>query len=476
MTDQQSVRRRPPATDLHDVIPSFVPVIVRDVTLLESLVLFTRRRPHTSLVALLRDNGDFRRLFCASALSLIGDWFTFVALSTFIYRHTGSAGWTALLFAVNSLPGVVLLPLIGPLTDRFDRQSLRIVCDLGAIIPVAGLLVAFHTQSVPLALGCLAGLSVAAAVAGPIPEAALPNLATSGELPLAQTALGSLYSAGLLVGAGLGGVVSAAWGASATLVIDGVSFAVSALLIARIRQPLSKAVTTRRIRMRANTAELWTFVRSTPVVSAFLWLTVGLRLCYGMVGLLPVYALDRFHVGDAGVGALYLAQGFGAVLGPFLGRRLAAGSMRRRLRAAGAGLALFGVGYLALAQVTALGPGMAAALVGHIGVGACAILAVNGLQLATPDHIRGRVMVLVFGLSSAFQGVSSLAVAPLATTIGMPDTTRLLAGLAVVYAFVWAVRATRTGNVRKIVEPDTAHKDTSDHEHCPRCTSDCPCA
>ncbi|MFD9427734.1 MULTISPECIES: MFS transporter [unclassified Streptomyces] len=108
MTSDHSVALRK-LRGTHDVIPSFVPVIVRDVTLLESLVLFARRRPYGSFVALLRDNADFRRLFCASALSLTGDWFTFVALSSFVYRHTGSAGWTALLFAVNSLPGVVLL-------------------------------------------------------------------------------------------------------------------------------------------------------------------------------------------------------------------------------------------------------------------------------------------------------------------------------------------------------------------------------
>lgn len=120
--------------------------IGRDVPPLESLVLFARRHSHENLVALLRDNADFRRLFCASALSLTGDWFTFVALSSFVYHRTGSAGWTALLFAVNSLPGVVLLPLIGSLTDRFDRQRLRILCDLGAIVPVVGLLAAFHTQ------------------------------------------------------------------------------------------------------------------------------------------------------------------------------------------------------------------------------------------------------------------------------------------------------------------------------------------
>ncbi|MET7328505.1 MFS transporter [Nonomuraea sp. NPDC005650] len=408
------------------------------------------RRPSGNLFALVRANPDFRRLLGACALSLTGDWFAFVALSGFVYHSTGSPGWTALLFAINSLPGVLLFPVIGPLTDRFDRRRLRIACDLGSVVPVAGLLVAFHTGSVAAALVCLAVLSVFAAVAGPIPEAALPNLVSGKDLSVAQTALGSLYSAGLLVGAGLGGVVTAAWGPSATLVVDAASFVLSALLVARIKRSFSSAVSTRRLRIRADTAELWRFLRATPVAAAWLWLTAGLRLCYGMVGLLPVYALDRFHVGDAGVGALYLAQGLGAVLGPFAGRwlaggpfagrRLAGGSARRRLYVAAAALAVFGLGYLVLAHVSGLGPGMAAALAGHLGVGACAILALNGLQLATPDHLRGRVMVLVFSLSSALQGVSTLAVAPMTAAIGMTDTTRVLGLLAVAYAIVWSTR------------------------------------
>ncbi|MEV4073683.1 MFS transporter [Nonomuraea fuscirosea] len=387
----------------------------------------------------LRHNADFRRLFCACAFSLTGDWFAFVALSGFVYHHTGSAGWTALLFAINSLPGVLLFPLIGPMTDRFDRRRLRVACDLGSVIPVAGLLVAFHTGSVALALGCLASLSVLAAVSAPIPEAALPNLVARRDLPLAQTMIGSLYSAGLLVGAGLGGVVTAAWGTSATLLIDGASFVVSALLVARIERPLSSAVSTRRLRVGADTAELWRFLRTAPVASALLWLTAGLRLSYGMVGLLPLYALDRFHTGDAGTGALYLAQGLGAVLGPFAGRLLAGHSHRRRLYVAAAALAVFGLGYLLLAHSTGLGPGMAAAALGHLGVGACAILALNGLQLTTPDHLRGRVMVLVFSLSAGLQGVSTLAVAPMAATIGTADTTLVLGAFAIAYAIGWSV-------------------------------------
>ncbi|MFE2309236.1 MFS transporter [Streptomyces sp. NPDC059411] len=392
------------------------------------------------LPALLRANPDFRRLLCASAFSMTGDWFTLVALSGFVYRQTGSAALTAVLFAVNSLPGVVLIPLIGPLTDGFDRRRLRIACDLGAVVPVFGLLVALRLGSVPLALGALAVLSAFAAVSKPVPETVLPNLVAERDLPAAQAALGSVYSGGLLVGAGLGGLVAAVGGASVTLLVDACSFAVSALLVWRIRSPFATAAPHHRMRVRADTAELGRFVRATPAVAAYLWLTAGLRLSYGMVGLLPVYALARFHVGESGVGALYLAQGVGAVLGPFVGRRLAGGSQHRRFYVTSGGLAVFGAGYLALAQADHLVLGMAAAAVGHVGVGACGILSLNGLQVASPDHIRGRIMVLAFGLAMGLQGVSALAIGPLAAAFGMATATRVFGVLAVVWATVWMMR------------------------------------
>jgi Na+/melibiose symporter-like transporter len=401
------------------------------------------RLPGNSLLALLRGNPDFRRLFLASALSLTGDWFTFVALNAFVYHRTGSAGLTALLFAVESLPGILLMPLIGSLTDRLDRRRLRIACDLAAIVPLAGLLAAFHLESVPMALVSLAVLSVSAAVSSPIPEVVLPNLVAPDRLPTAQAALGSLYSSGLLLGAGLGGLATAAWGSTATLLVDAASFAASAVLIARIRRPFSTATEARRTRVRTDTAELWRFIRATPTVAALLLLTAGLRLCYGVVGLLPVYALERFGTTDAGVGVLYMAQGVGAVLGPFVGRRLIGTSARRRLIVSGGALAVFGLGYLALAQAGGLWSGVPAAMAGHLGVGACAILAINGLQLASPDHIRGRVMVTAFGLSSGLQGVSSLAVAPLTVALGMAGATRALGVLAVGFALVWLLYALR---------------------------------
>ncbi|MFF4624874.1 hypothetical protein [Nonomuraea jabiensis] len=69
-----------------------------------------------------------------------------------------------------------------PLTDRFDRRRLRTVCELGSVVPVGGLLVAFHTGSVAPAPGCLAVLSLLAAgvsIAGPV-AMVMYDVATEG--------------------------------------------------------------------------------------------------------------------------------------------------------------------------------------------------------------------------------------------------------------------------------------------------------
>jgi predicted MFS family arabinose efflux permease len=195
--------------------------------------------------------------------------------------------------------------------------------------------------------------------------------------------MGSLYSVGLLLGAGLGGVVTATLGRDVTFLVDLATFLVSALLILRIRQPFSGFASPGRPRPLRDARQLWAFVQQTPMARALLWLTVGLRLGYGVVGLLPAFALARFQVGSAGVGGLFLAQGVGAVLGPFLGRAMARDLPHRRLVVAGAAVATFGLGYLGLASAASLAVGLPMAVLAHMGVGGAAVLAVNGLQVAT---------------------------------------------------------------------------------------------
>jgi len=82
-------------------------------------------RSAKGLLALLGGNPAFRRLFAARAISLVGDWFAFVALSGLVYDLTGRPGAPALIFAAQSLPMFLLVPLAGAVADRLDASDSR---------------------------------------------------------------------------------------------------------------------------------------------------------------------------------------------------------------------------------------------------------------------------------------------------------------------------------------------------------------
>src|SRR5688572_20037942 len=277
--------------------------------------------PLAQVVALLRRNRDFRRLFLATATSLLGDWFTSVAVSGFVAEKTGRPGLVPLAYAASVLPILFLSPFAGVIADRWDRRRLMVAADLARVVPALGLLAALQLGHVGLAIGCVLALSALSAFFEPAAAAATPNLVDAEDLGIAQAAMGSLWGTMLFVGAAAGGVVAATLGRSASIVIDAASFVVSAALIAGIRRPL-------RIGQAAHDTvlghlrEVWRFIRARRVVRALIVTKSGVSLGNGIIGLLPVYALSRFGAGDAGVGALLAARGLGALVGPFLAQPL----------------------------------------------------------------------------------------------------------------------------------------------------------
>jgi predicted MFS family arabinose efflux permease len=141
----------------------------------------------------------------------------------------------------------------------------------------------------------------------------------------------------LAVGAGLGGLFTAAFGRTASFLADAVSFAIAALLISSIHRPM-RAVGTqseRRTRPFADTAEGLRYARQNKVVSALLMSKAGFGLSSGLVGLLTVLADRRFGTVEKGIGFLLAARGAGIVLGPFIARRVAQMDIRRVLTVCG---------------------------------------------------------------------------------------------------------------------------------------------
>jgi predicted MFS family arabinose efflux permease len=393
-------------------------------------------------VSLLRRNRDFRALFFASVISLGGDWFLWVAINGLIYEATGKALYVGLAILAQESAFFLASPVGGALADRIDRRKLMIVCDLArAVVCVAFLLVGQDT--VWLAYVLLPVLATFAAPFDPALSAATPNVVDPPDLPAANALNGSLWGTMLAVGAGLGGLVSAAFGADTAFIVDAVSFLVSAALLSSIRRGFSESrvETTQHPSIVEATRETWRFARRDHRVLSLLAVKFGFGAAAGLLALIPVMALDVdvFDSGNVGFGILMAARGVGALIGPFLGHRIAGPGHRRLFPAIGLSLAVFGLGYMAMGQAPSLAIAAVMICIAHLGGGSQWMLSTYGLQVLVPDHIRGRIFGFDYMLITLSLSVSALIASAIADRIGAPTTVTILGGVALAWAFVWFV-------------------------------------
>ncbi|HEX6580187.1 MAG TPA: MFS transporter, partial [Actinomycetota bacterium] len=410
-------------------------------------------------VSLLRRNRDFRALFFASVISLGGDWFLWVAINGLIYEATGKALYVGLAILAQESAFFLASPIGGALADRIDRRKLMIACDLvRAVVCVSFLLVG--PETIWLAYVLLPVLATFAAPFDPAFSAATPNVVDPDDLPAANALNGSLWGTMLAVGAGLGGLVSAAFGDDTAFIVDAVSFLVSAALLSSIRRGFSesRAETAEHPSIVEATRETWRFARRDHRVLSLLAVKFGFGAAAGLLALIPVMALDAdvFDSGNVGFGILMAARGVGALIGPFLGHRIAGPGHRRLFPAIGLSLAVFGLGYVAMGQAPSLAIAAVMICVAHLGGGSQWMLSTYGLQVLVPDHIRGRIFGFDYMLITLSLSVSALIASAVADQIGAPDTVTILGGVALVWALVWFVlsRGVRRTGLGGSTEPD----------------------
>ena len=390
-----------------------------------------------TLLPLLRRNPDYRRLFCATVVSLLGDWFAFVAISGFVTEVTGRPGSAAAVYAASVLPAFLLSPLAGLIADRVDRKRLMVAVDLLRVLPALGLLGALYWRSPVLAICCVALLAALSSFFDPVAEASVPNVVAPEELSIAQAALGSVWGTMLFIGAAVGGLATLAFGREASILLNAATFLVSAGLVWGIRRPLQHHGKPHSGGMWAQLGEVWTLARQSQLTRSLLVTKVGVGLGNGIVGLLPAFAAGRFAAGDAGVGMLLAARGLGALLGPFIGQRWAQDDGRRILLVCGGSMVTYGLAYLMLPFAPSLPLAAVCVLLAHLGGGAQWVLSTYGLQVSTPDGLRGRVMGLDFGLATLAVGVSALTAGASAELVGLAGASWTLAALSLLYGTWW---------------------------------------
>ncbi len=376
---------------------------------------------------------DVRLLVAGSTVSLVGDGIYGIAIAVAVLQVAGTGAALAAMAVANLVPRVAFGLLGGLLADRMSRRLILVVCDvvrLAVVGLLAGLLVAGEPPLWAL-VALVVPLGAASGAAAPAFSALLPDLVPDAELVATNGLLGSTSPlAAMVAGPVLGGVL-AAYDVGAALIVDAVTFGVSAGCVLLLRPLVGHARGPQPLPW-AQFREGLAYVRRTPWLATNL--LAGLVITFAVSGamvLLPLLVSQGYGAPVASFGYLLAVGGVAATLAA-----LVVGSRRPPRRPLAASYSWYVLGLGAVAGLgLARGPWVATVFVAVLFVGSTVgnLFQDSVLGSRVPRELRGRVSSLDWVAATAAQPLSVVVAALVADHVGIRPTY-VLAGLAATLA------------------------------------------
>jgi MFS family permease len=383
----------------------------------------------TGLLVPLRHR-DFRLLWGAMCISLLGDGAFLVALAWQVYALSDAPTALSVVGIAMTVPTIVFLLVGGVASDRLDRRSIMVAADVGrgvalalmAALAISGQLELWHLVILAAIYG------TGSAFFAPAFDAFVPDLLSGQNLAQAN-ALDQLVRPIALrfIGPALGGVVVGAGGAGSAFALDAASFAISGVVLMRIR-PTARRDTGPAGSVLADLRAGWRYVRAR----SWLWATfasaaVAYLLFMGPVEvLLPYVVKHPLHGGATDLGIVFAAGGLGSVAcAMVIGRR---GLPRRDITFMYVAWTLATLAVAGYGAAGAMWQLMLASVAFSALETAGTIVWATVKQRHVPRHLLGRVSSLDWLISIGLLPLSFALTGPAAAAFGA-QTTLIGAGL-----------------------------------------------
>ncbi|MEL6492181.1 MAG: MFS transporter [Cyanobacteria bacterium J06621_3] len=181
----------------------------------------------------------FAVLWLGQTLSLLGSNLTRFAFGVWIYQQTQSVISFALIPTCLYLPGVLISPLAGSLTDRWNRRTVMLLSDVGSGVIILGVLALLQMSSLQQwhIYTAVAAGSLCAAFQWAGYAAATTQLIPPQQLGRANGMVEAAKAAGQIIGPLAAGTLLFQLGISGIITLDLLTFAIGVFTLLLIRIP-----------------------------------------------------------------------------------------------------------------------------------------------------------------------------------------------------------------------------------------------
>jgi MFS family permease len=302
------------------------------------------------------------------------------------------------------LPGILLFPLSGHASDRFERRHVLSACYAGYAVCFALLLVLAErgVPSITSIYVVLVLIGVVRSFNGTASRSILPQLVPEEHFPNAVAWNASIFQAATILGPSFGGILYAAFRGPSAVYAVALATAIGATASSFRIKPEVKARPREPMTLKTVFAGLH-YIWSKKLILGAISLDLFAVLLGGAVALLPVYAREILHTGPWGLGLLRTAPGVGAaVMAVLLAHWPLRGRSGPTLLWAVGGFGIFTI-------IFGISHNLTVSLIALLLLGASDMISViiraTLTQLATPDEMRGRVTavdMIFIGTSNEF--------------------------------------------------------------------------
>ena len=177
---------------------------------------------------------SYRKLLISNCINRFGDSIDTIALTWLVYTVTGSAFWSAVYYACNQLPTVIIQPFAGAVVEIKSKRKIMMLADMmrGAAVLIMTILYNCNMIHPLITIIFTLFISTVESFRVPAGNALIANVVTDCQYEEAISKNTSFTTIASLLGTAVAGLVISLLGTTCAMAIDILTFFLSSVLLA----------------------------------------------------------------------------------------------------------------------------------------------------------------------------------------------------------------------------------------------------